>query len=585
MGLNPDAMKLQLFTLLFLLYTLHVAAYNYGEHKAIGDRAFARFIAGLQAGNQVLPAYMDFEKVAEDDYLLTGFAAGNTAITYGVLNALSGDHESNPLLLEEQIRNSKSVIHKIIALHNQYLELGYTAAPDGKLAKLDIRYALFAASNLSHFYEYNKTMAQQLRHFDTALIRLCQSPGLVAGIFKKLDRTNALNMYVTLHGVAMDLAEQGGSLARQGRSAEARTRLFYALLFNAFADHFLEDAFAAGHLVVNRSVLASFTNNKALHDFYCEHGCTVTNSKGEVWHAYGDGQFNVSHHAWQQKQSLDEIRYDPYTPEAERVIEAVYRSLIDIRNAFDRAYVNPGYIPFVCSIPADPRRQPQFLLDHIPALALVPVPYHAGATNPALHPGGGADTAGIRKATLPLQHRNFVRSRVANSLVLSTIGPMEDRYYRGLDFRINAGNFSRRFAYNSKGGKKGMLDYWHGYTVSYSWVQYDAEEVQQGKTDARYVKLGIRSNYDYWVSDRKFVGLYSYAEAGLQFSDRKARFIFTPSAGIQFASLFNLNYYNMPIWLRLPLQYLLPLKLRLGALLSPGYSPRYFSAVDLDILF
>lgn len=62
----------------------------------------------------------------------------------------------------------------------------------------------------------------------------------------------------------------------------------YAFHLNAFADHFLQDSFAAGHMGFNRpasTVAASYQ----YHGHFNETGRYVQNNEGRAWTAYGDG--------------------------------------------------------------------------------------------------------------------------------------------------------------------------------------------------------------------------------------------------------------------------------------------------------
>ncbi|SKA43342.1 hypothetical protein SAMN04488128_106171 [Chitinophaga eiseniae] len=567
------------------IFTGRSFAYNYGEHKLIGDAAFLRFLRSLPENNKAqLLHYLDIRSDEKGRYYFGAFSGpGQSSISYGILNGLSGDHERNPLLLEEQLHYQHSVMEQIIRLHDQYIEMGYTAAPDAKLSKLDFSYALKAAVNLSHFYEYRKGFPEQLRHFSKASVRLCEKPALVDSIFKKLGRTNAINMYVTLHVLAIDLAEQSGFLSRQNEAA-SRQLLLYAMLFNAFADHFLEDAFSAGHLVVNRTVFESITNNKSLHDFYSANGATVVNRKGEIWHAYGDGQFNNPHHSWQKDTTLKDIRYATFTPEAERIIHAVTLSLQDLSEAFQRGAAGTAFTPFLDRIPDNRADQPLYLIRHIPSLTWVPIPYRSDMNPLFDHPG--TITAAMRQANAPLRYRDFVRSRVGNSFVIGlTSGPaFIGHYIQGPEIRINAGNFLKHFDYNSDGGKKGLMDYWLGYTVSGSFASLKDRNAEKSTTTAQQVRAGIKGNFDYWVSNKRFIGLYTYVEAGAQFTSSRTTFVFVPSLGIQLSSLLNINVENMKSWARIPLQFILPLKLRYGVVVSGHEVPRYFTSADIDIL-
>ncbi len=566
--------------MLAFLLGLPAAAYKYGEHKIIGDRGFGRLITAIRyaPGGGSFLQLLDLKTDSGAWYF--GALSQHAPVSYGVLNALSGDHSSNPYLMEEQLRMEGSALQRIMALHESYIRMGYTAAPDGKLVKTDFNYLVLAAVNIPHFYEYNKTFQQQLRNFDPALIRLCQNPAAINTAMKKLDKTNAINMYVTMHLVAVDLAEQSG-LAYRSDPAAARRLLLYAFLFNAFADHFLEDAFSAGHLVVNRTIMASLTNNKALHDFYSEYGTTVVNRKGEVWKAFGDGNFNNTHHAWMQANTVDKIQYPSFTREADRVIEAVSLSLQDLWQAFN----NSGKESSLLQLPANEKQHPAYLIQHIKCLSLIPIPY--GTDLKTLLPDSITITPGMTRASRLLPLRNFIRSRVGNSFVVGINGAtFSNEYYKGIEFRLNTGSFLTKYSYNKKEEKRGTLDYWNGYTVSFSMGTFSRVNKTLEVEEWSYqLRAGIRSNLDYWISNKKFVALYSYTEAGIQFIHQHPSFVFVPSIGWQPGALFNFNYYNMPGWLRIPAQFFLPLKTRIGTVISPARGPKYFSGIDIDYVF
>lgn len=54
--------------------------------------------------------------------------------------------------------------------------------------------------------------------------------------------------------------------------AAAETNLWGALLLSAYASHFLEDAFAPGHLLTPRDINSHDLDSALLHDYYNEHG-------------------------------------------------------------------------------------------------------------------------------------------------------------------------------------------------------------------------------------------------------------------------------------------------------------------------
>ena len=74
------------------------------------------------------------------------------------------------------------------------------------------------------------------------------------------------------------------------------------------------------------------------------------------------------------------------------------------------------------------------------------------------------------------------------------------------------------------------------------------------------VKAGANYNMDIFVSPKRFLGLYSYFEMGIDRRNDETRFLVAPSVGIQLGSLIGVHNFNMPGWLRIPLGIILPLK-------------------------
>ena len=123
-----------------------------------------------------------------------------------------------------------------------------------------------------------------------------------------------IKAYTQYHQRALHYARAAGQVRRRGNIAEAHKLLNRALFINAFADHFLTDAFAAGHLRVPRrelkqwaeatfaSPLAGFVGDALamlLHDFEAkdetgrELGLWVQNARGQYWRTASDNHMNV----------------------------------------------------------------------------------------------------------------------------------------------------------------------------------------------------------------------------------------------------------------------------------------------------
>jgi hypothetical protein len=89
--------------------------------------------------------------------------------------------------------------------------------------------------------------------------------------------------YTQHHAEALELA--------LGKNLDA------ALVRNAFADHFLTDAFASGHLRVPRDALVGLTGalpTRKMHDEENVYGLWVQSASGFVWRAYGDDHLGTN---------------------------------------------------------------------------------------------------------------------------------------------------------------------------------------------------------------------------------------------------------------------------------------------------
>jgi hypothetical protein len=92
-------------------------------------------------------------------------------------------------------------------------------------------------------------------------------------------------------------AEYHGAALREGLAASAVdglgevTTLQLALHESAFADHFLQDAFAAGHMGFNRTASGAAAS-KSFHDAWNARGRIVTDRNGDRWTTYGDGRLD-----------------------------------------------------------------------------------------------------------------------------------------------------------------------------------------------------------------------------------------------------------------------------------------------------
>jgi hypothetical protein len=279
---------LPLALLVFCLQS-EVLAGMYGEHKHIGDSAFAQVVGSIpNASSDFSGVWTDslvkgvvvhwFEKLSRED-------GTPEFVTYGDLCGLSADHVESPLRLYEEIRNDFSPLRVIVLEQHKSLGRYLAGAPDVQVALEDPSLLGMVIDDKSHFYDYKKSFKEHLEDFDIrvldSLIALTSEPINT----KELYNVTSLNKYVILHGFAIYTAQV---------AARTRNRDLYrlAIYINGYADHFLQDAFSSGHRTVHRSYLGSFLSNKFMHDFFGARGLAAINMEGQRWLSYGDGQYN-----------------------------------------------------------------------------------------------------------------------------------------------------------------------------------------------------------------------------------------------------------------------------------------------------
>lgn len=156
--------------------------------------------------------------------------------TYGRMSAISGDHIENP----EDFFSVES-------------EIGTGSA---------IQYATLASHNAAHFWPVVKTMWEK-NHF------------------------KALNFARE----AKQLIEDSQADSSHLNAIAIKSKIDLALAYNAFADHFLQDAFAIGHSGFGRAG-TSADLSVGFHDKFNKYGALLANKKNGSWMAYGDGRFS-----------------------------------------------------------------------------------------------------------------------------------------------------------------------------------------------------------------------------------------------------------------------------------------------------
>lgn len=602
--------RARLLLVLFCVLTFSAYAWDFAEHRKIGDRAMIlmpeRLVkAGVFPDEATFYALLDTVldvHLSEDgrSFVLNELSQAPNRVTYGTLCGLAGDHVSNPLLLETGLQAHYSKTNRTLLLEADAMQHFLTGANSVELLKVNLAYGVMAIKDLSHFYSYGDDLNDHLRKIDADLIRALASPANVNDTFTKLDRLPSMSKYFCIHIFATYLAEEAGKAHLAGDVHSASDYLFYAMLYEAFAEHFLQDSFASGHQMVRRGFGASaVSNNKALHDFYNTIPVQTANLKGEIWASYGDKRLNQNMEEYIGKESYTEIRVtdpNPYKlPKGDKyeretrvfyqVVNATCQSILEVWQAYHDA-VQGEAKQILSQLPERHEEWPAYIYAHHPVVRDFPLPFGTKLTEVPLDSAAWDRQEELQLIVQEPFTRNFIRSRVANSFSFTVTDGLTSTtgMGAGIGGRLSLSMFNwHRFGRaNAMSARKGDVIHWLYPTISGNYFWGD---MKQGRPDSWDVKAGAAYNLDLFVSPRRFLGLYAYMEMGVDRRCQETRFVAAPAIGMQLGSLLGLHTFNMPGWLRIPLSYLLPLKFTVSCNKVKGRPVEWLSAYEIDILF
>jgi hypothetical protein len=187
---------------------------------------------------------------------------------------------------------------------------------DNHMQHADPKFATRASSNYAHFLLARPNTGVSAEDYGLLTLRIGSN-------------INALGVYAWYH---LDALEQATRLAHESLSTAERQALARAMLFNeAFALHFLEDAFAAGHIAGS---WGEISQRLGTHDYYNEAGLEVRSWRG------GDGSFVLMGDANMQR------------GDAERTAAAVRTSLVQLLET--AAGQRTTVLPYMTAAPTGP---------------------------------------------------------------------------------------------------------------------------------------------------------------------------------------------------------------------------------------
>lgn len=251
------------------------------QRKTLADLWTAALASPRVKGAHLCPT-IDFDELSK--------ARAPTCISFASLAALAGDHTCNVPALVSTLNDKAGLPLAILRLAYAYDQrLGRVHYSPGSwqwrssfqgirrdfdldLLATDGSYYARAQQNRTHFQLPRGAVEGSL----DAYLREALAPGAPP---------NAAATYVAYHLAARKYALK--ALAKG--TADASEQALQALLHEAYALHFLQDGFAAGHLVDAQGPNEPPGLRQGTHDYYCAHGYPMITWGGEAYAGYGDG--------------------------------------------------------------------------------------------------------------------------------------------------------------------------------------------------------------------------------------------------------------------------------------------------------
>lgn len=251
----------------------------------------------------------------------------------------------------------------------------YYADPDALYKDTDqgIKQVITCAKRLRHSHPTHQP--HEPKYIDCTLYGVFFVSGFLEIVSQNYDHFGWQNMkaYVRLHAKALQLAKQSYEMRHQSASASAKY-LRQALITNAFADHYLSDGFAAGHVRLPRTQIKRWAkaelsgpfketradilaillheNDGQMFGSQKEFGLKVQNSRGDRWRTRGDQYLRV-----------DENENDPVFAIP---LEAIKKSTLEILTAWKYGRLPEGQFSAAALVPfhVDLSLKEKFSEDH-----------------------------------------------------------------------------------------------------------------------------------------------------------------------------------------------------------------------------
>ena len=257
------------------LSVLLLCAWTYPEHRDISaaalerlspprQEAMARMWASATGGSQPM----------KNACTSTLGGYDGSCLDLASWPAIAGDHSCSPENLRKDVVTSKWVMdvsrvaadlrRDLASARNENLRLDAWALSNLRLEAVDRDYSTRAAANSAHFLL--PRTEDDLQVYLGRTISTATEP-------------NAMGLFLHYHFSALGLA------ARWKDNPDDSVLAARALATEAFALHFIEDSFSAGHVAGS---WGSVAERKGTHDYYCEFGLDGSTWAGTLQTLKGD---------------------------------------------------------------------------------------------------------------------------------------------------------------------------------------------------------------------------------------------------------------------------------------------------------
>jgi len=274
--------KTFLVTIIFLIVSIKSFAWIYPEHRDITLIAIQNLSPEYRS---VLDELWAEARKGYEERLTTAVidatqSVNPTQLDFASWPAISGDHSCSPENLLYNVLQTDWILKvadiaaqlkiDLLEAENRYEHINALRDSDIKLQRVDPEYATRAGSNNVHFLLPRPEADTKVREYLLA----CLTEGA---------ELNALGAYTWFHVSALLKASK---YFKENLSDEERSALILsALADEAFALHFLQDSFAAGHTA---GTWGDASQRKGTHDYYNEKGLEVSTWDGRRMILTGD---------------------------------------------------------------------------------------------------------------------------------------------------------------------------------------------------------------------------------------------------------------------------------------------------------